>query len=130
MTTLAGQLPSDHGRKSFAATTRPANKSCRAANHQSVIRYIPRDHCTGSDHRPSSDIQPRQGCGVGSYAATLLEQYPQKLGWILFAARSLVISKAGVGTDKNVVLDGNSIPERDAAFYGHAIADSNSTFDK
>lgn len=94
------------------------------------IQHIARDDRARANQRIAPDCDAAQERRVGADARALADDGARIFSMINFCARKKIIRKRDVRSDKNAVLDRKSLPQRDAIFYYHIIADDYAAFDK
>ncbi len=105
---------------------------CGIATDEGMVGDIFGNNSSCCDKREPPNLYTANNDGACSDGGTLAnESRDQRLGSQFYkSSGSQIVSKDHMRTQKNVVLDGDPIPDGDTVFYGNAVADLGAVFDK
>lgn len=110
--------------KFFTAAANPTAEAGWISHHQREIRDIMSYYRTRADHRPASYGQAGECGAVGSDCAAFFQNQRRIFLWILFTPGSWIVGEHGGWTNEDVVLDDQSIPQKNPALDCYPIANA------
>ena len=81
-------------------------------------------------HRAFADGDARKDCRVGAYGRAFLDEGRQECCCRIARARVEVVSKRYIWTDKDAVLERDSVPKLDTTFDRHTVTDDDLVLDE
>lgn len=85
---------------------------------------------TSSDHRAFADGDARKDCRVGADGRAFLDEGRQECCCRIARAGVEVVSKRYIWTDKDAVLERDSVPKLNTTFDRHMVTDDDFIFDE